>query len=141
MALCSLSADGWGCVPILFIVWPEAFQHWSLQAAGWDYLLVPKWGPLGDLMLISIPWGLHYQCLCPHSGLQPTLTSPGDPPRPLGRSSPGSYGGTAFCCILVHVRSCVHPPRVESLFPPTLWSFCTQALLGFKAKCFEGSSS
>ena len=25
----SLSADGWGCVPALFVVWPEASQHWS----------------------------------------------------------------------------------------------------------------
>ena len=29
-ALGTLSADGWGCVPILMVVWPEAFRHWSL---------------------------------------------------------------------------------------------------------------
>ena len=23
----SLSADGWGCVPTILVVWPEAFQH------------------------------------------------------------------------------------------------------------------
>ena len=30
--------------------------------------------------------------------------------------------------ILVHTKSYVHPPRVESLFPPVLWNCCTQAL-------------
>ena len=30
MALGTLSADGWVCVPILLVVWPEAFQHWNL---------------------------------------------------------------------------------------------------------------
>ena len=36
----------------------------------------------------------------------------------------------------VYTGPCVHPPRVESLFPPVLWSSCSQALLAFKAKCF-----
>ena len=30
--------------------------------------------------------------------------------------------------ILVQTKSYVHPPRVESLFPPALWNCCTQAL-------------
>ena len=41
----SLSADGWGCVPALLVVWPEASQHWSLQAV--------EWGHLGVKMAIS----------------------------------------------------------------------------------------
>ena len=28
--LVHLSADGWGWVPSLLVVWPEATQHWSL---------------------------------------------------------------------------------------------------------------
>ena len=36
----SLSADGWGCVHLLLVVWPEASQHWSLQAVGWGQVLV-----------------------------------------------------------------------------------------------------
>ena len=28
--LICLSADGWGWVPSLLVVWPEATQHWSL---------------------------------------------------------------------------------------------------------------
>ena len=30
MTLGNLSVDGWGCVPNLLVVWPEASQHWSL---------------------------------------------------------------------------------------------------------------
>ena len=26
----SLSADEWGCVSVLLVVWLEVFQHWSL---------------------------------------------------------------------------------------------------------------
>ena len=39
----------------------------------------------------------------------------------------------------VYMRPCVHPPRVESPFPPVLSSFWD--LLAFKAKCSRGSSS
>ena len=28
-----LSADGWGWVPSLLVVWPEATQHWSLPGS------------------------------------------------------------------------------------------------------------
>ena len=30
----SLSADGWGCVLTVLVVWSEASRHWSLQAVG-----------------------------------------------------------------------------------------------------------
>ena len=29
-----LSADGWGWVPSLLVVWPEVTQHWRLQLFG-----------------------------------------------------------------------------------------------------------
>ena len=112
-----LSADGWGCVPVLLVVWPEASQHWSLQAVEWGWVLVPKCQPSGELTPSNIPWGLRYPSPHPHSELQPTPTSPGDTQRPLRRSSPGSYGRTALCWVTVEVRPCVHPPRVVSLFP------------------------
>ena len=69
--------------------------------------------------------GLHSQYPCPHSELQLTPTTPGDPPVPTGKSSPGFCGVTALCWVPVHVKSCVHPLRVESLLPPVLWSSCT----------------
>ena len=31
--LICLSADGWGWVPSLLVVWPEATQHWSLPGS------------------------------------------------------------------------------------------------------------
>ena len=97
-----------GYVPVLLVVCPEVLQNWSLQAVGWGRVFMLKWGPLGELTLIGIPWGLCYQCPCSHSELHSTPASPGDPPKPLGKSSPGSYGVTALCWVPVHVRPWVH---------------------------------
>ena len=33
-SLGNLSDVGWGCVPAQLVVWPEASQHWRLQAVG-----------------------------------------------------------------------------------------------------------
>ena len=58
---------------------------------------------------------------------QLTPASKEDPPRPEGRSSSGSCGVTAFPWVPVHVKLCVCPSRVESLFLSFLWRSCTQA--------------
>lgn len=84
--------------------------------------------------LVNIPCNVCYQCLCPHSQLQLTTSTPGDPSRPIGMSRPGSYAVTVFFCVLVCIEIEVFPPRVESLFLPVLWSSCTQAPLAFKFK-------
>ena len=141
MTLSSLSDDGWGCALTLLVVWPEVSQHWRLQAVGWGQVLVPKWQTPAELTLMNIPWGLCQQCPCLHSEPELTPISPGDLPRPASGFGPGSYGVTALPWVPVHVKSCVHLPRVKSLFPPVLCSSCTQASLAFKAKCFGGSSS
>ena len=54
-------------------------QLWSLRAAGWSEVLVPRWGPLGALTMMNIPWSPKFssspvaQILCSHhSGLGPT---------------------------------------------------------------------
>ena len=39
-SLGGLSADGWGCVPALLVVWPEVSHYWNLQAVGWSQVLV-----------------------------------------------------------------------------------------------------
>ena len=52
MTLGSLSPDGWGCVPIVVVVCPEAFQHWRLHITGWGWVLVPKCGPPEEITLI-----------------------------------------------------------------------------------------
>ena len=51
----SLSVDMWDCVPTLLVVYPEASQHWSLQAVGWGQVLVPKWQPLRERTPRNIP--------------------------------------------------------------------------------------
>ena len=54
----SLSVNGWGCVPVLLVVWHGAgVQHWSLLAIGWSWVLALKRRSLGELMLIDITWG------------------------------------------------------------------------------------
>ena len=97
----------------------------------------------GDLQEIScrlIFLGISTTSVLALSEPQLTHASPAYPPRPTGRSSPSSYGVTVLCWVPVHIKSCVHPPKVESLFLPVLWSSCTQAPVAFKAKCFGGSS-
>ena len=55
----SLFAHGLDCVPPL-AVWPEASNHWSLQAVGWDQVLVRKRQLPRGLMPVSIPQ--NYYC-------------------------------------------------------------------------------
>ena len=130
---------GGPCSPLL-AVWPEASQHWSLQAVRWGQILVLKVQPPRELTVINIPRGLHHQCPCPHSEPQWAPSSPEDPPGPTGRPSPGSY--ELLLCPGSHCMwSLVCTPRVESLFAPVLWSTCPQAPPAFKAKCSEDSSS
>ena len=134
-----LCADGWGCVPTLLVVWPEASQHWSLQVLGGGQVLVRKWQPLGGLTPVSTPQKCCCQCLCPCSEPQPPPTFTGDPLIPAGRSGPGSYEVTAFSLVPgVHETLCT--PGVEFLFPSVLWNSCNQTPLAFKAR-FSGGSS
>ena len=94
--LSSLSADGWGCVPALLVVWPEASQHWSLQAVGWGQVLERKWQPPGGLKPMSSPQDYQRQYLCPRSEPQHPAASTGVPPVLAGRSGPVFYEITAF---------------------------------------------
>ena len=77
MPLGSLSADGLGCIPALLVVWPEAFQHRSLQAVG------PALGANDPIKMSSskesshrqiLPVSLCHQCLCTQR--EPRLPTP-----------------------------------------------------------------
>lgn len=128
-ALGSPSVDGWGCDPTLLVVWSEVFQHWSLQAVGWDQVSMQKWQSLEHTPRNS----LIIKVL-----VLPVATSDSWLPKRLSRLSGrfmGSYGVTALPWVPVHMKICVNCPRVESLFPQVLQRPCTQALLAFKDKC------
>ena len=81
-------------------------------------------------------------CQCPrpcHEPL-PTQASTGDPPTVAGSFASVSSGVTApFPWVVVHVRLCLCPPRVESLFPPVLWKYYNQSPVAFKVR-FPGDS-
>ena len=57
MFLGSLSANGWGCVPVLLIVWDGASSTGTWRAIGWSWVLVLRRRSLGELLPIDITWG------------------------------------------------------------------------------------
>lgn len=130
----SLHTDVWDCVTLL-VVWLAGTYKLLCGARSWyrnggfqesSY----QWTFIGPLLWVSLPsqWAT----------ANPNLLGT---PKPIVRSSPGYYGATALCWVPVNMRSCLHLLRVEFLFPPILWSSCTQALLAFKDKCSWSSSS
>ena len=67
-------------------------------------------------------------------------TSTEDPPTLAGSFVSVFCGVTVpFLWVLAHARFCLHPPRLESLFPPVLWKSYNQIPLVFKAKFPSGS--
>ena len=121
--LIHLSANGWGWVPSLLVVWREATQHWSLPGlfGGRNGRL---WeGSHHEQLLLPVSFSLGEPQLPPASA--------GDPPTLAGRSGSVSYGVTApspgsrcthyFVCAL-QVWSLCFPqscrrPAIKSLQP------------------------
>ena len=106
----SLSADRWGCVPALLVIWPEAPQCWSLWSVGWDEVLVRRWWPPGEFTPMSTPQNYCCQCLCLYREPQPLPASAGDPPVLAG----------SFVCVSCGVAApslwvLVHIPGLESV--------------------------
>ena len=130
--LICFSANVWGWVPFLWVVWPEVTQHWSLQALCWGYWQTP-WGYFSEFLLpvsLSSPWATA------------APTSAGDLPTVAARYGSVSYGVTApSTWVLVCTLLCVCPPRVESLFSPVLLKSCNQIPLAFKVWFYGNSSS
>ena len=125
--LIRLSADGWGWVPSLLVVWPEATQHWSLSR-----LFAAVNGVL---------WEGSRQGVLPRTSAASVLVlmvrqsrppPAGDPPTLAGRSGSVSYGVTAPSPASQCTHYFVCPARVESLFPPVLLKSCNQIPLAFK---------
>ena len=127
--------------PALLVIWSEASQHLTLQAVGWDQVLVSKWQPPGELTSMNIPLYLCHQCPCSHSEPQLLPASPGDPPRPAVRSGLGSCEFTALpLCRGVHETFCV-PSKSGVSVSPSPVEFLWSSPMAFTAKCSGGSSS
>ena len=117
-------------------------QYWSLQAVGWGLVLIRKWQPPRGLTPMNTPRTTVASVLVPAVSHSCPPTSAGHPPILAGNSGPVFYGATAFIpFILVHMRTCVCPPRVQFLYLPVLWNSCSQTTLAFKAIFSGGYSS
>ena len=127
--LIHLTVDGWGWVPSLLVVLPEATQHWSLPVlfggANGRLLEGSRQGVLPRTSAASV--------------LVPTVKQ--SQPPPLQETPPNTsryvwfnlpQGHCSFPWVLMHTLFCVRPPRVGSLFPPVLSKSCNQFPLGFK---------
>ena len=89
--LIRLTVDGWGWVPTLLVVWPEATQNWSLPG-----LFGGANGRLWEgSRQRSTSQNFCCQCPCPHGEPQPPPASAGDPPTLEDRSGSVSPGVTA----------------------------------------------
>lgn len=130
----SLFADGWGCVPTLFIVQPRASQQWWV---GPDFSKIAV-----SRVAHASEYSLGPLLLCPAPTVSHNNSAfPGDPPRPASRSDPDSYIVPALLWCPVFMMPYMCPLRAKSLFPSVLGCSCIQALLTFNAKRSGGSSS
>ena len=125
MAPDTLSDDAWCCIPILLIVCSEVSGACSCWVGtGLDAKIVTFGSAYAnqysEAFATSVPQ--------PHSPLVGHSLSPppwATLPSLVGRFGPDSYGISALYLVLVHMYPCVHPPRVEFLFPSVLWSSFT----------------
>ena len=85
----------------------------------------------------------HDLCLqCPYPTMNHSYpVFQGDPLRIAVISDPDSYGVSVLPWYWVHMKTCVHLSRLESLFPLVPWSSCTQVPLSLNDKNSRGSSS
>ena len=104
------------------VVWPEASQHWSLNAVGWGQVSFPKWWHLGGALINDHSLWLPLQCPAPTVNHRRPL-----PPQEILQGSQvgmaqafmhhfSSLGSGACECFL-------HPPRVDSVFPSPMELF------------------
>ena len=89
-------------------------------------------------MPMSTPQYVRHQCLCPHSEPQLDRTSPGDHPRPAGKSGPGSYVIIAFCLgPTVHEILCA-PSRGGVSLSPSPVEFLQSSPAGLQSQILWG---
>ena len=123
----SLFTGGWGCDPTWIIVWHGASQHCLV---GPDFR---KWPPPEKHTLMNIPERFSSNVLAPQ---QATVT-PSFPRRSSKNCSqvpPSVLWSLSFALEPHHMIVCVCISRMESPFPPVLWSSCTQTPLAFNTR-------
>ena len=128
----------------LLLVWPKVAKSWSLWSlwqgcrlsgrADGDLLREDLWQhatpPRTAAASVPVP------AMSPCRLRPPQVTLP----TVAGSFVSVSSGVTApFPWVVVHVRLCLCPPRVESLFPPVLWKYYNQSPVAFKVR-FPGDS-
>ena len=91
---------------------------------------------------MNIPWAfcLRYPCLYCVILASTVSQSRPPPPQEILQNPQVVLAQASLSRVPVHRKVCVHPARVESLFPLVLWNSCSQAPVAFKARCSEGSS-
>ena len=115
--LICLSADVWGCVPSLLVVWPEVTQHWSLQAKASGRAYTNKYIPDLLLPLLLAPqWAIFT-----HTHTHPSASSEYAPAL-AGRFGSVSYvslllssGLHKTLCVLFKIGVSVSPSLIEGL--------------------------
>ena len=120
-SLIQFSPDVWGCASSLIVVlsWPSPGVYRLYGRASGHHHEDLRWMHLQDCCC---------QRPCPRSRPLPAHTSTGDPQTCTGRSGSASCRvAYPFPWALVHARSCLCPPRGESLFLPVLCKSCNQA--------------
>ena len=56
MILGSLSADRWGCVPVLLVLWYRVSSTVACRSLSGAGVLVLRWRSLGELLLFDMTW-------------------------------------------------------------------------------------
>ena len=136
MILGSLFADEQGCVPTLLVVWPEASRTGVCRLlAG----LVAKMATYGRTHANEYSLGLLAQVSLSPRWAIVNLHFPRRPSK-LASSSSQVPMESLLCRGSQCIWNLVCPLQEWTLFPPVLWSSCTQASLALKAKwsgCFS----
>lgn len=91
----TLSTDGWGCVPVLLVVWPETLT-WV--------------GPGLDAKMVTVRRAHTCQCSLGLLPLELLFL-----PHCESQWVSSSHGVPVLCWVPVYMKPCMHPARVKSV--------------------------
>lgn len=85
-------------------------------------------------MMLNASKSVCCQCLCPQGEQLSPPASPRGALRPAERSDHAPVKLLLLPWLLVHMRVCVFPLKVKSLFLLVLWGFCSQDPTGLQSQ-------